>query len=422
MKLRRAALMIVLLVAAAACQLLAGIGDDNFRVAPAPETIVDAGPTVDLCAHARPPPPPEPSDAASGKTYVFAIDDFDMSGLDDAGVAVGFDLDHACTCFDGRPTAHDGARSCAPPGDATPCDERDGIDNGFAAFRRKFSELGAELGLSTQFEAQQIKQINCGAQTMVLVVRDYNGMANDDEVLLGPVVSSGIRETLDGAPGVVGPGCADNEVIDGAPFAPKRDGTDVWSHPRDALRSGSTADDPIPNLLLPGYVSNYRLVFSYDDDQHKFALAFFGHTVSFGTPILTARLVPLDETNRPIPFGSDGNPKSPARAFALEDGVIGGRAKAEEIVAAMGRTPFGRFPDGGDILGCTSPVFPLVRDLMCGSVDIQSLGRNDFTSRPCDAFSAMFRFRAIPAHVHGERTPSDPDPASCPANFDTCPP
>jgi hypothetical protein len=433
MRVRRAALAVGLLASVAACQLLAGIGDDHFTVAPAPvvEAGVDASdampPPVDPCVRRRPPPPPGPGNSDETGPFVVFVDDFDFSSTTDAGTPAGYDLDDVCTCFDGGATAHAAAPSCVTPS-GNACDGVGGIDDGFGVLINQLQGLGASFDLVGKLVSAQREDIACGRRALTLVLRGYNGLANDDDVSIGPVLSAGIYESLPDAstPATVDPNClfAGQDPDSGAfGRAPKHDGTDVWSAPPGALLPESTPTNPLPGRVLTGYVTNYQLVVSYEDDRHSLPFNLGGNEITFGTPLVVARLVPVNAANQPIELGNDGKPSTKPSAFKMVDGVLGGRVTASLFIAAAGGLSTSRDADGGNVRFCNDGLlFPQLRSFVCRSADIQQLQRNDFAPGTCDSLSVMIQFSANPAHLYGTHRADAPGTASCPADFSRCTP
>jgi hypothetical protein len=435
-KLRRTVIVGAALAAfasAAACQLLAGIEDDHFTVAPdgggtpaPPDGSSNAPPEasapVDLCPHRVAPPPPSGiTGGVDNLPYVIAVDHFDFSGLNDAGAAIGFDLDHACTCFSGL-TDHEGGASCTSPNGASNCDEEGGIDNGIKPIIELFAKALQQVG---DLGATQQRLAHCGREALILVLRNYNGLANDDTVSLGPLISNGIVELLpdSGAPTpdlrcTVGLDAG----VDGGDltFTSKADGTDVWSHSQSALTS-SVPGDPVPSKLFGGYVSNWILVVTYRDED-VLPLSFGATEIDVRSGVLTAELVPLDANNAAIPI-KDGVPESNPVSFGLQNGVLAGRVNASQFVGVAGVTPMG-LSDGGDVtLACNDPNFMYTKALLCENTDIPSKAQSDFTNVTCDAISVVLGFTGTSAHLGTVTREPVPPPSSstCPVGYAQCP-
>jgi hypothetical protein len=431
MRFRRAALAVGLLASVAACQILAGIGDDHFSVAPVAEAGVDASdampPPSEPCVRRRPPPAPGKGSSDETGPFVVFVDSFDFSKTTDAGMPAGYDLDDVCTCFDGGTTAHAAAPSCVTPVGSA-CDGDGGIDDGFGSLIDELSGLSGSFDLVGKLVSAQRDDLKCGRRALTLVLRGYNGLANDDDVSIGPVLSAGIYESLPDAstPGMVDPECLfSGQDADSGAFglAPKHDGTDVWSAPPGALLPESTPTNPLPTRVLTGYVTNYQLVVSYEDDQHSLPFNLGGNEITFGTPLLVARLVPVNEANKPIDLGADGTPSTKPAGFKMVDGVLGGRVTASQFVSSAGGLSTRRDADGGNVRLCDDDVlFPQLRTLICGSADIQQLQRNDFGPGKCDSLSVMIQFSANPAHLYGKHGAAAPNITGCAMDFSRCPP
>jgi hypothetical protein len=136
---------------------------------------------------------------------------------------------------------------------------------------------------------------------------------------------------------------------------------------------------------------------------------------------MTGRLVPLGEDLLPrdrtrVPTARE------QRLYALDNGVVGGRIKAVELLAAIGTVEQPLGGDAGNAQLCTVPFFGLVRDSLCGAVDIASAPALDFApSGACDALSIGFAFTAFPA-LAGDVRVGTPDVNPCTAGPDGQPP
>ncbi len=395
MKLRRALLgAVVAATPLVACQLLVGIDDDTFTVvppvappAPSPDASSDeAAALPDLCEHRGPPPRPEGGAGGENRMFVLAVARYVLNDS-----TAGFDLDEVCSCDPldrskgaGQPTC---VRSSAAPREAE-CDSDGGVDN---AMGRALEVVSNLVDVAKGFN----RQVACGRGTLLLVISNYNGEADDLDVKVSLIETLGIS-TDGGAGQDAGPGCA----VDGeAPTAPpKGDGTDYWNVPLGAT--------PGLRTQVNGWVKDYRL--AIDARRSSSTLPFyFGETLAeLSGVVLTGQLVPLGPTGEVLDGGLDaGAPTS----FRLVDGTLAGRAPVQQLVVGAGLV------DDGNVLACKSPLFEtLIRPSVCAAVDTMHDTSLDLRGLPCDAVSVTARFDAVPANIGAQqprmpRTPCGPD-------------
>ena len=203
--------------------------------------------------------------------------------------------------------------------------------------------------------------IEAGARTLIVAVRDYNGAADDTDVTVGLIASEGLDSASDGGP--------------------RWDGTDMWSH-TDKWLSG-------PTLPLSGYVKDHVLVTRPTN-----------LVMSFGGFSLRLRLASIVGTIDPV---------APGR---LLDGVVIGRGVANELIAASGQLP---------VQGerCAISTSPLAIATICGARDIGSSAGGD-ASATCDSISVAMGFSAVGAGIN-PAAQKDPDGGACDAAL-TCNP
>ncbi|AKU99074.1 hypothetical protein AKJ09_05738 [Labilithrix luteola] len=303
----------------AACQFVAGIeridkggvetpfvdgGDSNEVSVPVPAT----GP----CDHASLPAPPVRDDdpARELPTIVMAMNHFSLSG--GSASRLGIDLDQVCTCDTHPTTAHGGEPSCVRKG-APICDDDGGVDNYFATAVASFSSafnLDDFAGVNSS--------IQLGHQNALIVLRKYNGLANDRDVEVGIVETNGIRSS----------NCPDSIPTIGSDYySPGWCGDDQWSV------FPNTTVDGFPISYAAGYVNDYQLVVSLD---RGIAIPFGDVGMTMGSPVSLGTLVPLGEDLQPRdPTRSPATDKE-ARFYRLDDGLIAGRVAATDLLAAAG--------------------------------------------------------------------------------------
>jgi hypothetical protein len=384
MRVRRSQVALAVLVAnVLACQLILGIGDDPYRFAPPPAT--------PGCPHgARPRRLPDASDEGPKATYIFAMRRFDLSGRTATGEPAGYDLDGVCTCDPRDTSPRRGATSCVPPASSARdggCDYDAGIDNAMAEAFQNLDLLGGG-------QNDLREQIACGRENLLLFLDNYNGEADDPDVLVSLLPSFGIHEG-DAAPDARA--CVYEDTPAGQPvdsIPPRWDGNDRWSTRQSEVRSDR------PSLLLPGWVSGFHLVMDAragegEEDERTVPLVFGHGTVSLGGPILTATLV-----------------KTSAGSFQVEDGIFTGRTPVDDVLRALGAFRVATSISASGYL-CGAPLFGAVQAFACSAADAVSPASRDFSGDPCNAVSLVLQFSAEPAKLGGVFEPDSGAPP-CP--------
>ena len=341
----------------------------------------DAAPSgPDPCEHIAPPP------RAGGSAPGEDLPDFELAlgrmELDPVAVP-GFDLDGVCTC-DPRPgSARAGASSCARPTTApADCDLDGGADNALARLEKE------NLPTSTVTNTANTT-IRLGRGTALFTIGKYNGLADDDEVVVGALVSLGLREK----------GCPDSGLTeDGGTWTPGNCGQDTWLVSSDSfIQSGSQRRFPL--VVTTGYVRNFQLVARFDNDVIRLPFN-DASDFSLAAPVLSVKLVPL---------AADLTPRDPSRPpttaeqrlWRGDDGVLAGRITAEDALEVIG---------GAEVAGgrlCTTPAFDGVRSLFCTSLDISASPTRP-ASAACDALSGAARITLVPARAGDAGAPRAP--------------
>ena len=354
-----------------ACQLLVGITDDEGS--PVSDEAGRDADGVDAAAAARADcgqrrPPAPPSDGGAGGPdldliFAFRTVTF-VPRLGDGGEpqgVIGYDLDDRCT---GIGTINNDP-PCARPDTATAQDEVDkagGVDN---AFQSTFDDFPLDKRKPDPASAAFNKLIGQGKQTLLLVVRNYNGGPDDEEVKIALLSAPGLESPSDGGP--------------------MWDGGDRWTRPPLV-----TLFNGLPQTPLAGYVSNFTLVVGFTDLDIVFPP--FGLPLKNG--VLTARIV------------EDGGIRS------LVDGTIAGRGAVDALIMATGPIEFA----GKNV--CADPVlFRLLGDAVCRRRDVPLNVKDDGVKARCDAVSVGIGFEANLAHLvddAGSPAPSPCDAAATP--------
>ncbi len=390
--------------------------DAEAGPAPVGDATLDGTPP-DPCAHAVPPPPngdDDPTIDVGELSFIITTTHleqpfgYDASVFGDSGprpnTALGFDLDNDCTCLPGLP--HEaGPNSCRPVTGNMACDQPNGIDNQLPALLAPLKVLAQSSNLDTL--ATINTRIHDGDRAIAIVVRSYNGLANDKEVtvLIHGVTRPNRLPAVEGGVQCIGapsrppsfPPADDPDAADGATYDPSRlplfDGCDEWG-------------DVVGTTGLPAYVANHVLVVGA---EVAIPIPIAGAIVNAESAKLTAVLVP---------DGSGG--------WTLEDGTIGARGPVNSLLVAGGTLSFSK--DAGAICLDNTATGQFERTSIlttfCPKVDINTHSSQDFyvsngKEVACDAVSLAFAFRGERGFV-GTAATIDPA-ANCADSGLTCP-
>jgi hypothetical protein len=372
---RTLALALVATWGAVACQIIAGVEDEE-GVARPDGSVADAGDSAsdaaEGCARRLPPAPPSPESVprdAPDHDYIFAIRAF--SGRVKGQEVLGYDLDGRCTTAD----VTGSSLACSPPlGGKVDIDGEGGIDNALAHIIDGYALI---TDASDPVGAAANENIARGKYTNLIGLFGYNGAANDDSVKAQIVATAGLQST----------GCDDaGEVGDGAP---RWDGCDTWKYVKGKI----TRFDVTPVWqTVDGWVSNDVLVVPMD----QLAFSLFVGDVPLYNAYFTAR---IDRTGGVV---------------RLKDGIITGRAEAQAVVGGV------RTLDFAGVTMCKVPtIFEAMRDAICKARDLPLLPTDDGKGKSCNAVSLAFGFEAELARL-GVEGPTAPD-SDCPEQDVTCP-
>jgi hypothetical protein len=374
---------------AVGCALLLGIEDKPVLSA---ADAGDSGP-VDPCVHVVPPPPPDTDEEPDTlREFLIATRRLSVNGVD-AGV-VGLDLDDTCTCAGGPGARHDAAPSCTSV--AEQCDGDGGIDNAFGTIAFVDALRGNE------FENDEVE---CGRRTMLLVLRNYNGLANDSSVTIAPVVSPGLDTPHDA--GEVASQCNDSGPLP-LVYSPHWDGTDNWSSD-DSFVQFKSRD---PYQFLKGYVRDWKLVARAARTQ---SVPFPVGPVVMETAqaVFVAEIDPLDDTLKPL----ERAPGTRA-SFVNLRGQITARIPVSSVFRAVHNLETRQFRG---FLCPDNVVYPAFKSSICGALDLVAAADNDFKGAACDALSLAVAFAGEPAKMNsaraavpGKRSPCSDVPTTCP--------
>lgn len=397
------AFVLVLTAGAAACQLVAGIHDDNFGVPPIeipaesspppPTPTPEAGPT---CGSHVPPGPPDADDFGAKETYIFAIADYAFSEIPtDGGAATGYDLDHICSCDPLDPLAEAGLKTCLPPPDASGCDYGGGIDNALAPLFDQLKALATETASS--LVDQQRREFRCGIQNILIFLQNYNGLADDAQVYVSATGSYGTSHP-DGTTTPTAP-TTDDCPSTGATI-PAMDGSTFWS---------TRENFNIQADQHSAYVTNFKLVLDLTTFGGQLPFTLGLQQIELGSPVLIGDLVPLGADDQPLPIVDKQIIGGPPAHFRLDNALLAGRISAATMLQAAGSISV----DNTTLL-CDTPFFSPVAEMICGARDLADLPIRDGKGSPCASLSISVSFHSYQVHVAGFKEPLPfADAATC---------
>lgn len=396
------ALVLALAATAGACQLLVGIGEDRFSYTPDAGPPPDTGP-ADLCPHARPPTLPDVPDDGEKLTFAIAGREIGLLRQATSGEAIGFDLDESCTCDPRQPSQ---TPSCTLPREPVRdggCDDDGGIDNALLA---GLEDPRIAIITNTLVGGSLQTNLECGRQTLLLVILNYNGRRDDPSVDIATLLSGGIRDSHAGGDPVPLEKCGGGYGDGGDLRMPRWDKSDLWSVREVDVNRPPGSDVVIPGKTTRGWVSNWMLSVDGHDTGATVPLVVGQELVTVASPRFNAKLIPVDAEGKDMPIDAAGRTATTPAAFRVEDALLSGRARATDVVSAIGRIKLGGGPN--DFL-CTDPagVFTKFRTVMCNAVDLPSLAERDKKGDRCDALSLALRFSGSPASIG-----TTPSPAS----------
>jgi hypothetical protein len=390
MRLRRALLVGVFALvglAAWACELVAGIGEDHLTVAgkdAAPEAAAPPG-----CIHADPPGRPEggPTPAPTQQTFVLAMRSINLQVRDDAGAVIGYDLDGVCTC---DPREHRGLSCISPKSQPIPCDDDGGVDN---ESTHLFANLAGLSQAARLVEAPQ-EALGCG-QLDILIVISYNGLANDPAARMVPLGSHGIRTPHVGEAPLSDGGCSGQGP--GPPFPSRWDGTDEWSVATNSVARKAGAPPAVTAAFNDGWVNDFELVVDARNGLSEWPFVVGTSLVVFRSPVLTGRLVPLDANGNDLPVDDHGNILGTVANFRLTNALVLGRVQLDDLLSGIGASPTGT--DFSPYVCGLGALYDGFKEKLCATGDIMSDRFGDFQGRSCDAVSFGVNFEAYPARI-----------------------
>jgi hypothetical protein len=315
------------------------------------------------CVYARPPDQP---DGGSGGDleFIVAVREINFGDVTGNPKEIGFDLDSRCTC-DGEGSA------CLRESwaSAEACDGPGGRDNAAGVLLSEMAPLFSGFG-SARWSQGAVE----GSWSVLLRVRNYNGLADDRDVRLDWYVP--------------GPYWADKSDKSDVP---SWDGTDTWPIQSNSLvEQGGKFDIDRPKVYDEhAYVTGGVLVGSLSASAFQVSK---DYTIDLSGAFITAKVV-------------EG-----AQGWTLQDGVLAGRWKLSGMLAQASRIEIFSVPVCMD-----HPAYGGVKEKICALADIHS-GLGGPTT-PCDSISAGLEFQASPAGF-GNIVPHVVAPSPCDPSVD----
>jgi hypothetical protein len=346
------AFVAVLVLAAGACQLIAGIDDRSLAERAA---MPDAAPVPDAAPGCRHAFPPDAADAArgpgGGDERVFALELSFARGVD-----AGFDLDGVCS--DGTPAGN----GCTQPCDAGIPDDPEGRDNSASTVLGPNSLVG--LALLSGGDAGPNDRFRT-----LLRLTNYDGTDEDSDVTVELYRSHGI------AP-----------LSGDAAIHPARDGNDVWTITDDSRVPGVTT----ARTVSGGIVSDRRLV----------AYSFPGAvTIAFGGPafsaVTSAGYIEISLEHAIVSLAL------PRPGEIVTHGTLTGQWRLDDVFRSIAAI---REPETDHYLCGDAGFYPILRSLVCHAADLATAGGR------CDALSVAFDVEAVVAKL-GDVAQLDAAPA-----------
>jgi hypothetical protein len=268
----------------------------------------------------------------------------------------GLDLDGLCTCPDDPPCISS----------QRVCDREGGVDNAFDDLLGKFGSFGAPV---KQEKVQAA--LDSGETTFLVVIRRYNGLANDTSVELGLIASLGTTRD-DG----------------GSSTPPLRDGTDEW-----------TVDPSSVSNVKPPFVPNSIATEAYVTNGVVVARGNFIVALGSGTPVT----ITLDEGVITGRLEHDG-------IWRMKDARLAGRFPTSKLLTSLA-TIIDPTNKNGFLCG-DSGVYQTYKPQVCSAADISATGASDLSGKKCDALSIGAGFEAVEARI-GALAPARIQDAGC---------
>lgn len=354
--------------ALAACQLFLDLDLTNET---RPDGGGQAGPDAGSCPIAIPPSKPVADGTGAPEhdetPLVFAVREFFFNPPKDSdGITQGWDLDGRCTCTEGA------AGACKSASAKPACDDDAGRD---LAGNPTFAEYAANVG-STGTSTGPNERIAQGRATMMFEVRNYDGRADDRDVLFWMYPSRGILPTTaDGTAFnyVRGEARSPSDycyVLDDGGcdsfIPPVWNGADRWTRDPTAFLPGGE----LPAINALTYVRD-RTVYM---QRPKLPIV-----ISLGPVLVSLTLSDAIVAGRIAKSGA---------GWTLR-GHMHGRISLQEVLTVVGTVRV-----SGGYLCQNETFFPELKKNVCALADIMTERALDDPNKPCDALSLSIGFRA----------------------------
>jgi hypothetical protein len=315
------------------------------------------------CEHAGPPDKPSVVDAGGDIDIVLALSHISFGIGPDAGTGyAGYDVDKTCTCQGEDDSCLRPAWASAPD-----CDQPGGRDNAAGELMKELASSVDTFG-----EARFNADVQAGIWTTLSRIRNYNGLADDDQVEISWYVASDFWST--------------HMDPDGGKGRPKWDGTDEWPISTVSLKGTGLADGGV----------SYDLDHPISTDKN----AYVSGGVAVG--MLPKGMLPIDP-NMKLVFSDlylTGRLVNTPQGWALEDGVLAGVWTLEDIFSQLGHMVILGLP------ACIgSPPYAVLKGLICKRADIYRSRGTPTT--PCDSLSVGLSFASKPARLGAISPPAD---------------
>jgi hypothetical protein len=332
------------------CATIAGL-DEEFQHAP------ECNPTVAPAA-------PSVQNAGDSIEFSTTIRTVDLDEEDDVP-RFGYDLDGKCSCTVDGP-------SCTRPNFVDPkketCDDARGLDNGAGIALSRVSTLAA--GSISSIVVNE--GANQGLWSLIIRVRDYSGMPNDDHVKVA------IYET----PGLM---------------KPNWDGLDTWPISKATVGPSGTIDDPV-NFDDKAYVHDGILVARIPKGRLVLRAPTAHLPIDLVDLILSAKITP----------GSGGN-------WRLVEGTLAGKWSLPALFKDLSQ-----FRYGSDVMKklCRDDILYLqVKNLFCSATDILDAATAAGQTE-CNAISFGMRFDTESIQLGAVADPLPDPPPECDPGYD----
>ncbi len=322
----------------------------------------------------RPEDRPAPGNDKDVGAIVLAISSMRLGSLNEQGVVdpnawqeIGLDLDGVCTASE-TCTSEDPPPSCKAGASQLPRDGKYCRDNTFGKLEYSAAlvpQLAKQYGLSDD-------AFNCalcvGHYTFLIRVTGYNGEPNDDRVRIDLYPSPGLEKPLPWD-------CSQPSWVTHPCFTPDM----PWTVQEDTLLEKRGGPD-LPDSKIfsaDAYVRDNYIVTQLPEDTLFWFPGYKGLVVAY--PIRLQKGIVVGKLLK----GQDN-------VWRIEDGVIAGRARQQDVIKGFRLIGFCETNDKDN--------YELTTTFVNDNLDVLADGRND-PNVPCDAMSMGVTFNARQARA-----------------------